>query len=90
MNRYRKYSSLIEQINSIFFFERDYQRNVLSRVYLLGNELEMIPKDMTCEEFESSFFDQVNQEEPENIVGAFETENQEIYQKMFHYPLSTQ
>jgi len=100
-NRYRKYSSLIEQINknsevkfnSIYDFKRDYPRKVLSHVYVLGRTLQMIPEDMTYEELKSSFFDRVYEEEnknDENIDGSLETGSVNIYQKIFHYPLSTQ
>ena len=100
-NRYRKYSSLIEQINensevkfnSIYDFKRDYSRKVLSLVYVLGSELEMIPEDMTYEELKYSFFDRVYAEENnnnENIDGSLEIESGDIYQKIFRYPLSTQ
>ncbi len=92
--RYTKYLSKLEQINQLYsinmcerwVFKGTYESEVLPYVYNLEKRFEMIPKDMTEDEFQTYFFEKVYDYKTENEVETSKEEKQYI----FHYPLSTQ
>jgi len=94
-SHYHRYLSLIDQINSlnqvqigeIWRFEREYQKEVIPYVYRLEKIFQMIPEDMTQEEFKYYFLEKMNQEVEEDTENL-EKKVTKIYQ-IFHYPLST-